>query len=305
MSFVCPSKYPNDGSAVQHMNWLFEMPTNMPFLVKILSRHLKPGYLSMSCGKIHTLAPPIWGSAASPTAFFFFAIITIQPRAFRFFQVRGRHQVWCSWSLSWVQLFVTPCCSPPGFSVHGIFQERILKWVPFSRGSSWPRHRTQASCIAGKFSIVWASRDTHPGHGPLLKLQGTQIKLKNGCVWGHLRVLSGFKPEGHANLSLADTIIFSGGILLTWHGRENYPLFTLKKRKESRQFPPKDVSFTKVASECPTFPYLGCGSDGGWTGLPLAAKPVGLCSALFISVLENFFTSYTLHSFRAFAEIPK
>jgi len=82
-------------------------------------------------------------------------------------------------------------------------------------------------------------------------------------VWGHLRVSSGFKPEGHASLSLADTIIFSGGILLTWHGRENYPLLTLRKRKESQQFPSKDVSFTKVASECPTFPYLGCGSDGG------------------------------------------
>ena len=32
-------------------------------------------------------------------------------------------------------------CSPPGSSVHGIFQVRILEWVatPFSRGSSWPR----------------------------------------------------------------------------------------------------------------------------------------------------------------------
>ena len=29
-------------------------------------------------------------------------------------------------------------CSPPGFSVHGIRQARILEWVaiPFSRGSS-------------------------------------------------------------------------------------------------------------------------------------------------------------------------
>ena len=29
-------------------------------------------------------------------------------------------------------------CSPPGFSVHGILQARILEWVviPFSRGSS-------------------------------------------------------------------------------------------------------------------------------------------------------------------------
>ena len=35
-----------------------------------------------------------------------------------------------------VQLFVTPC--PPGSSVHGIFQARILKWVAISsyRGSS-------------------------------------------------------------------------------------------------------------------------------------------------------------------------
>ena len=32
-------------------------------------------------------------------------------------------------------------CSPPGSSVHGILQARILEWVdiPFSRGSSWPR----------------------------------------------------------------------------------------------------------------------------------------------------------------------
>ena len=32
-------------------------------------------------------------------------------------------------------------CRPPGSSVHGIFQARILKWVamPFSRGYSQPR----------------------------------------------------------------------------------------------------------------------------------------------------------------------
>ena len=32
-------------------------------------------------------------------------------------------------------------CSPPGFSVHGILQARILEWVTisFSRGSSRPR----------------------------------------------------------------------------------------------------------------------------------------------------------------------
>ena len=36
--------------------------------------------------------------------------------------------------LSRVQLFVTSCTiySPPGFSVHGIFQARILEWVAIS-----------------------------------------------------------------------------------------------------------------------------------------------------------------------------
>ena len=41
-------------------------------------------------------------------------------------------------------------CSPPGSSVHGISQARILEWVAssFSRGSSRPRNRTRVSCTA-------------------------------------------------------------------------------------------------------------------------------------------------------------
>ena len=40
-------------------------------------------------------------------------------------------------------------CSPPGFSVHGIFQARILEGVaiPFCRGSSQSRDQTYVSCI--------------------------------------------------------------------------------------------------------------------------------------------------------------
>jgi len=42
-------------------------------------------------------------------------------------------------------------CSPPGSSVHGILQARILEWVaiPFSRASSQPRDQIWVSCIAG------------------------------------------------------------------------------------------------------------------------------------------------------------
>ena len=53
-------------------------------------------------------------------------------------------------------------CSPPGSSVHGILQARILEWVaiPFSMGSSPPGDQTRVSCIAGRFFIVWVTRKT-------------------------------------------------------------------------------------------------------------------------------------------------
>ena len=41
-------------------------------------------------------------------------------------------------------------CSPPGSTVHGSFQARLLEWVAisFSRGSSQPRDRTQSVSLA-------------------------------------------------------------------------------------------------------------------------------------------------------------
>ena len=44
-------------------------------------------------------------------------------------------------------------CDPIDYTVHGILQARILEWVAFSfsRGSSQPRDRTQASCTVGGF----------------------------------------------------------------------------------------------------------------------------------------------------------
>ena len=59
----------------------------------------------------------------------------------------------------WVQVIY--CCliagySPPGSSVHGIHQARILEWVtiPFSRGSSWPRDQTYVSCVGQTDSLL-------------------------------------------------------------------------------------------------------------------------------------------------------
>ena len=52
--------------------------------------------------------------------------------------------------------------SPPGSSVHGILQARILDWVAisFSRGSSLPRDQTWVSCIASGFFTNQATRES-------------------------------------------------------------------------------------------------------------------------------------------------
>ena len=54
-------------------------------------------------------------------------------------------------------------CDPMDYTVHGILQARILEWVtiPFSRGSSQPRYRTQVSHIAGGFITSWVTREAH------------------------------------------------------------------------------------------------------------------------------------------------
>ena len=51
-------------------------------------------------------------------------------------------------------------CSPPGSSVHGIFQARILERAAFffSRGSSWSKDWTWVSCVAARVFIKqWES----------------------------------------------------------------------------------------------------------------------------------------------------
>ena len=51
-------------------------------------------------------------------------------------------------------------CTPPGSSVHGILQERILEWVPMpsSRGSCWPRDQT---CFSYTFCKNWHAGSLH------------------------------------------------------------------------------------------------------------------------------------------------
>ena len=60
---------------------------------------------------------------------------------------------------------------PPGSSVHGISQARILEWVApsCSRGSSPPRDGTQVSCLAGVFFIIEPPKKPCTGAYPRIK----------------------------------------------------------------------------------------------------------------------------------------
>ena len=67
--------------------------------------------------------------------------------------------------------------SPPGSSVHGILQGRILEWVtiPFSRESSRPRDWTWVFCIAGRFLTTWATREAQNHQEYLVKARISMV----------------------------------------------------------------------------------------------------------------------------------
>ena len=66
-------------------------------------------------------------------------------------------------------------CSPPGSSVHGTPQARMLEWVsrPSSRGSSWPRTEARPPALQ-----VDSSLSEPPGRPPRRSYHGTHLRLR-------------------------------------------------------------------------------------------------------------------------------
>ena len=90
-----------------------------------------------------------------------------------------------------VQVSVAQSCptmdySPPGSSVHGISQARILRWVAISssRGSSQPRDPNRVSWTSGRFFTVWATREALTSFNIFkYKSRKTDDGLRSKCVW--------------------------------------------------------------------------------------------------------------------------
>ena len=90
-------------------------------------------------------------------------------------------------------------CSSPNSFVHGILQARILEWVaiPFSRGSSRPRDWSQVSCTAGRFFIIWATREVPKMDQMYKTCQKCKHKSHTLFKQCHLRVKSELSGKGH------------------------------------------------------------------------------------------------------------
>ena len=76
--------------------------------------------------------------------------------------------------------------SPPGSSVHGTLQTRILEWVAisFSRGSSRPRHGTQVSRIGGR--VLYCESKSHLVMSNSLQPHGLYSLWNSSEYWSGL-----------------------------------------------------------------------------------------------------------------------
>ena len=92
-------------------------------------------------------------------------------------------------------------CDPMDYTVHGIFQARILEWVvvPFSRGSSQPRDQTQVSHICR-----WALYQLNPKGSPRI-LEWVAYPFSSGSSW----------PRNQTGVSC-----IAGGFFTNWAIRE-------------------------------------------------------------------------------------
>ena len=103
--------------------------------------------------------------------------------------------------------------SPPGSSVHGILQARILEWaaISCSRGSSWPRDPTRVSCISciGKQILYhWATWEAlwGPASSPVAASLFQCLKLSLWVVYLVILHLATEHPSGTDTGFFPDTL---------------------------------------------------------------------------------------------------
>ena len=107
-------------------------------------------------------------------------------------------------------------CNPPSFSVHGIFQARMLEWIAisFSRGSSQPRNQTQVSSVAKCVQLFVTLDCSSPGSSVHGIIQASILE------WVAIFSSRGSSHPGIEQVSLASPAL-AGGFFstgATWEG---------------------------------------------------------------------------------------
>ena len=132
-------------------------------------------------------------------------------------------------------------CSPPGFSVHGIFQARILAWVviPFSMRSSQPRDWTWVSCIGSRFFTVWATREAPGSPGESLKVPQCPF-----CTPDNLTKF--FRGGTQVSAFFKSQVDFQCGAKMENHCSKKVKIPTMKSQPSSNQIPPSTKPFKQL-----------------------------------------------------------
>ena len=161
----------------------------------------------------------------------------------------------------WSKVLVAQLCptlwdpmdySPPGSSIHGILQARILEWLamPSSRRSSRPRDRTQVSCITGRFFTIWATLVQKKSLPEMtLGFRPWVCRYISGYRKGHVERVSPFplnpKPQQHCFKAFSSQTAWKQGkfqetFLFTVNPNNASPSFQYRLHKSQH----KDTAFT-------------------------------------------------------------
>ena len=137
-------------------------------------------------------------------------------------------------------------CSPPGSSVHGISQARLLEWIAisFSRGSSQPKGQTKiSSCISRQILYYWATREA---------LQCNNMQpLKRPLLWGREGSAKKRERENHSlqkkKKRERTTLCYTSREPLCWYNTICRNLNMSRKLKGKKMLPERETNYIYIS----------------------------------------------------------
>ena len=121
---------------------------------------------------------------------------------------RGPHTCVCSGTQSCLTLYDAMDCSPPGSSVHGISQVRILEWVAISSSGDFPNPRIEpesptSPALTGRFFTTEPPGKSTPP--PVIPIKTKEDFPSAGWIMPFYQFLVGEEAGGNYSYAPAGT----------------------------------------------------------------------------------------------------